>query len=93
MQDGHFTIERHQRTRLAVSSTASIPPADVIDRSSIMTYFDDVNRTIRSTQMWITVRCFDISKAPWWSWILILRAIVSHRASLIRRFRNKGVIT
>ena len=67
---------------------AAYPPADVIGRSSIMTYFNDEQNT-RINQMWINVRCFDIRKAPWWGWILILAALVVFGRYLIKRWISR----
>lgn len=39
------------------------PPSDVIERSSIMGYFDE-EATVNINQMWINVRCFNIKEIP-----------------------------
>ena len=66
------------------------PPADVIGRSSIMTYFND-EQNARINQMWINVRCFDIRKAPWWSWLLIIVVLAVLGTYLVkRRLANRG---
>ncbi len=87
--DGEYVIEAPAE-QLERQLYGQYPPADVIDRSSIMTYFND-EQNERINQMWINVRCFDIRKAPWWSWILILGTLVLvGRYLIIRRLRNKG---
>lgn len=55
---------------------AQYPNKEVIDRSSIMIYFDDVqNEAINA--MWISVRCFNILNTPIWIWILLGVAIIA----------------
>ncbi|MCR5272259.1 MAG: extracellular solute-binding protein [Lachnospiraceae bacterium] len=54
---------------------AQYPTEDVINRTSIMTYFDDDTNSIIN-QMWINVRCFSIKDVPIWAWILIVLGIV-----------------
>jgi spermidine/putrescine transport system substrate-binding protein len=87
--DGKYVIEAPAE-QLERQLYGQYPPADVIGRSSIMTYFND-EQNERINQMWINVRCFDIRRAPWWSWILILGTLVLiGRYLIIRRLRNKG---
>lgn len=46
---------------------AHYPTEDVINRSSIMIYFDkEANDAIN--QMWINVRCYNIHDVPMWAW-------------------------
>ena len=71
---------------------AAYPPADVIGRSSIMTYFND-EQNARINQMWINVRCFDIRKTPWWGWILVVGALIVIVGFFVRRqIRNKAIL-
>ena len=49
---------------------AQYPPSEVMDRSSIMRYFDP-EANARINRMWINVRCFNIRKIPAWGWGLI----------------------
>ena len=54
---------------------AQYPLEDVIERSTIMEYFDsDVNAQIN--QMWINVRCYNLSQVPVWGWIIIALAAI-----------------
>ena len=86
-EDGPFIIEAPEE-QTSRQLYAAYPPADVIDRSSIMIYFDDAQNA-QINQMWINVRCFDIRKAPVWSWILIVGAAIVLGGWLIRRYRLK----
>ncbi len=61
------------------------PPADVIARSSIMTYFND-EQNARINQMWINVRCFDIRRAPWWGWVLLIGTLLLVGGYFVRRW-------
>ncbi len=48
---------------------AQYPSEEVLNRASIMIYFDDeTNATIN--QMWIHVRCFNISQIPIWAYLV-----------------------
>ena len=53
---------------------AQYPSADVINRASIMVYFDQAQSEIIN-RMWIRVRCFNILTVPVWVWIAVLLAI------------------
>jgi spermidine/putrescine transport system substrate-binding protein len=87
--DGEFVIEAPAE-QLNRQLYSQYPPADVIDRSSIMTYFDD-EQNARINQMWINVRCFDIRKASWWSRILVIGLIILAVGYFVRRWhRNKA---
>lgn len=46
------------------------PSADVIERSSIMIYFDESHNNAIN-QMWINVRCFNIKNIPIYVWIIV----------------------
>lgn len=46
------------------------PTAEVLNRSSIMVYFDEEeNHAIN--EMWIHVRCFNIKNVPVWIWVIV----------------------
>ena len=49
---------------------AQYPPEEVMDRSSIMQYFD-AEANARINRMWINVRCYNIRKMPVWGWCII----------------------
>ncbi len=53
---------------------AQYPSSDVIDRASIMIYFDQAQSEVIN-RMWIRVRCFNILNVPVWIWIAGLLAI------------------
>lgn len=49
---------------------AQYPPEDVLQRSAIMQYFDDdANKAIN--QMWINVRCYNITEVPVYAWVTV----------------------
>ncbi|MBQ5757683.1 MAG: extracellular solute-binding protein [Clostridia bacterium] len=48
---------------------AQYPSEDVLERASIMVYFNkEVSEA--TNQMWINIRCFNIKNVPVWCWIL-----------------------
>ena len=53
---------------------AQYPSADVIDRASIMVYFDKQQSELIN-RMWIRVRCFNILSVPVWAWGALLLVI------------------
>ena len=64
---GEFTItaESEQADRQLI---AQYPSLEIMERASIMTYFDDEKNDIINN-MWIKVRCFNIYDIPVWAWI------------------------
>ena len=66
---------------------AAYPPDDVMRRSSIMTCFDE-EQTKAINQMWINVRCFNLSKMPFWGWIFAAVVIAGVVFLAVRRFQN-----
>ena len=68
---------------------AQYPSVDVIDRASIMVYFDAQQSEVIN-RMWIRVRCFNILDVPAWAWIA-LAAVVAGSVSLyaLRKRRNE----
>lgn len=67
---------------------AQYPPEDVMDRAAIMGYYgEEDNKNIN--QMWIHVRCFDLTKVPAAVWAVLLAGCVAGvGAWLICRFRK-----
>lgn len=63
--------------------SAQYPSQEVIDRASIMIYFDDEANTAIN-QMWINVRCFNIYDVPVWAWVLALLAAAGLIALFVR---------
>ena len=66
---------------------AAYPPDDVMRRSSIMTCFDE-EQTKAINQMWINVRCYNLSKMPFWGWIFAAVVIAGVVFLAVRRYRN-----
>ena len=65
---GDYVIEAPEE-QLRRQLYAAYPPDDVMNRSSIMTCFDDAqNEAIN--RMWINVRCYNIKKVPVWAWLI-----------------------
>lgn len=54
---------------------AQYPPQDVLERAVVMQYFDQENNQ-RINQMWVNVRCFDITSLTWQDWAKIAAAAV-----------------
>ena len=52
---------------------AQYPSQEMIDRTSIMIYFDAATSEVIN-QMWINVRCYNINKVPVWAWVLAAAA-------------------
>ena len=65
---------------------AAYPPDDVMRRSSIMTCFDE-EQTKAINQMWINVRCYNITKMPFWGWICAAVVLAGTVYLAVRRFR------
>lgn len=66
---------------------AQYPSWEVLQRSAVMEYFDaDTNKEIN--QMWINVRCFNISEVPAGVWFLVLLVVM---AALGINYSNKRV--
>ena len=68
--------------------SAQYPSEEVIERTSIMVYFDN-EKTEVINQMWINVRCFNITTLPVWGWVLMLIALVLAVYLLIRNKKIK----
>ena len=67
---------------------AQYPSADVINRASIMVYFDQAQSEIIN-RMWIRVRCFNILNVPVWVWIAILLTICAAVVLVLRHKKAK----
>ena len=68
---------------------AQYPPEEVMDRSSIMQYFD-TEANARINRMWINVRCYNIRKMPVWGWCIIAVILLGAAGgfALSRRKKN-----
>ena len=60
-----ITAESEQADR---QLTSQYPSLEMMERASIMTYFDEEKNDIINN-MWIKVRCFNIYDIPVWAWI------------------------
>ena len=85
-EDYVITVAEDQLRRQMFSA---YPPHDVLDRSSIMVYFDEDTSEI-TNQMWINVRCYNINNVPAWAWILAAVIIGLTAFFLIRERRLKA---
>ena len=66
---------------------AQYPTEDVINRSSIMIYFDkEANDAIN--QMWINVRCYNIHDVPMWAWAAAVISVIVVVLLLIKAKRR-----
>ena len=54
---------------------AQYPPQDVLERAVVMQYFAPEDNE-RINQMWVNVRCFDITELTWQDWVKIAAAAV-----------------
>ena len=63
---------------------AQYPSAEVIDRASIMVYFDKQQSELIN-RMWIRVRCFNILSVPVWAWVALLLVIACAIIFYLRR--------
>ena len=63
---------------------AQYPSSEVIDRASIMVYFDQAKSEVIN-RMWIRVRCFNILTVPVWVWAAIILAICAVVVFLLRQ--------
>ena len=80
--------------------SAQYPTEDEIDRSAVMMYFDDEGNA-NINQMWINVRCFNLSMITNLQWamigliVLITAAVVLlviYRDTIFRKRPPKGYI-
>lgn len=84
-EDYMLTVPADQVNR---QMSAAYPPADVIGRASIMTYFDaEQNELIN--QMWVRIRCYNINNVPAWGWILLAVCAAGFAAFLVIRKRRR----
>ena len=85
-EDYILTVPAEQADR---QLAAQYPAEDVLERSSIMVYFDaSVSESIN--QMWINVRCFNIKKVPVWAWILAVFAAGGSIFLLVKTRKKTG---
>lgn len=68
---------------------AQYPPEEVMERSSIMQYFD-ADANARINRMWINVRCYNIKKMPFWGWCVIAVLLVCSIGAFAYSRRKKN---
>ena len=68
---------------------AAYPPQEVMDRSSVMVFFDE-EQNAAINRMWINVRCYNITKAPVWAFAIA--AVVLCGVIYLAVLRIKAVI-
>ncbi len=81
-EDYILTVPEEQLKR---QLTAQYPSEEIIDRASIMVYFDEAKSEVIN-RMWIRVRCFNINRVPLAAWI-ILGAVVAAGIALYLRMK------
>ena len=73
---------------------AQYPPQEVLDRAVVMQYFDQENNQ-KINQMWVNVRCFDLSSLSASDWVLVvavLAVILTVVILFMKRFWPKKMI-
>ena len=83
-EDYVLTVPEDQLKR---QLSAQYPSGDVINRASIMVYFN-AEQSELINRMWIRVRCFNIKNVPAALWIILVLAAA---AGLFFHFRKKAV--
>lgn len=84
-EDYIITAEADQADRQLF---AQYPPQDVLERAVVMQYFDQENNE-RINQMWVNVRCFDLTTLGWQDWAKIgAVVIVAIAAAVIFKKRD-----
>ncbi len=78
----HTTEEQTKRQLFA-----QYPTQDVLDRCAVMMFFDE-DANARMNQMWINVRCFNLSTIPASFWFLIIAFIVVILLIIFIKFKN-----
>ena len=67
---------------------AQYPSQEMIDRTSIMIYFDAATSEVIN-QMWINVRCYNIHDVPMWAWFLVIAGIAAIVAVIVMKKREE----
>ena len=75
MPESEEYVIRAPEDQFSRQLAAQYPSRAVLDRSSIMVYFDD-EVSERTNRMWINIRCFNIKNVPVWCWILSALIVV-----------------
>jgi len=74
-KDGEEYIISAEPEQLDRQLAAQYPSIDMMERSSIMIYFDEEKNEVINN-MWIKVRCYNIYNTPVWAWIAGIAAAV-----------------
>lgn len=69
---------------------AQYPPQDVLERAVVMQYFDQENNE-RINQMWVNVRCFDLTTLTLQDWALVGAGVVI-LAAVVMIFKKRDDI-
>ncbi|MBQ3864750.1 MAG: extracellular solute-binding protein [Clostridia bacterium] len=69
--------------------SAQYPSQEIIDRASIMIYFDAQQSEVIN-RMWIRVRCFNIKSVPVYIWILLALAVAGSVCFFLYRKKMKN---
>lgn len=80
-EDYVLTVPEEQLKR---QLSAQYPSGDVINRASIMIYFNEQKSELIN-RMWIRVRCFNILSIPLWVWIALVAVIIGAVIFHVRR--------
>ena len=77
------------REQLKRQLSAQYPSEDVIERSAVMQYFDD-EANVNINQMWINIRCFNLSMISARNWVIAGIVIIAAAAVvLLIKFRHR----
>ena len=77
------------REQLKRQLSAQYPSEDVIERSAVMQYFDD-EANVNINQMWINIRCFNLSMISARNWVIAGIVIIAAVAVvLLIKFRHR----
>ena len=80
-----MTPEEQLRRQLS----AQYPSEEVLERASIMVYFDGPVSE-RTNRMWIRVRCYNIHDVPVWAWIMAALIVLGVAYLFIRNSRRRN---
>lgn len=67
---------------------AAYPPRDVMERSAVMVCFDEA-QSAAINRMWINVRCYNLSKAPVWAFVIAAAVLCGIVALAVIRVKNE----
>ena len=85
-EDYVLTVPAEQLNR---QLCAQYPSEEVIDRASIMVYFNEQQSEVIN-RMWIRIRCFNINQVPVWLWIGLVLILAAAAVFFIRNRKLKN---